>query len=115
MLQVVLLLGACPFPELLDLPWFSSTLADLGPRFHRHAVRAALCHCRSTARTAAVLDIISRHGVAASVVLDELCPEGLAGASTGGGDRGDWTGARSLANEVMASWYDEQHSRSDGR
>lgn len=92
--QVVLLLGACPFPDRLDIRWFSTTLAGLGSRFHKHAVRAALSMPRSAARTAVVLEAISEGGVAASMALDELCPE-----STSGGDA---LNGRALANQVRS-------------
>lgn len=91
---MVLLLGACPFPERLDLQWFSSTLAELGPGFHTQAVRAALCIPSPTARTAAVLKAITEGGVAATVALDELCP-----VMAGSGDGDVWCGGP-FANQV---------------
>lgn len=91
---MVLLLGACPFPERLDLEWFSSTLAGLGPGFHTQAVRAALCIPGPAARTAAVLKTTKEGGVAATVALDELCP-----VMAGSGDGGALCGGP-LANQV---------------
>ncbi|CAM9113704.1 unnamed protein product [Scytosiphon promiscuus] len=72
--QVVLLLGACPFPERLDLRWFSATLASLGPRFHAYAVTVALSVPSPATRTAAVLQAVWEGGVPLVVVLDELLP-----------------------------------------
>eukprot|EP00752_Nemacystus_decipiens_P005910 g5342.t1 len=92
--QVVLLLGACPFPERLDLTWFSAALADLGPRFHALSVRVALGIPRPAARTAAVLRAMEEGGVAVSVVLDELCPP------PAGGGSGVWSGGELLANQA---------------
>ncbi|CAN0523955.1 unnamed protein product, partial [Ectocarpus sp. 12 AP-2014] len=77
--QVVLLLGACPFPERMNLKWFYSTLADLGPRFHAQAVQIALGVLGPAARTTAVLELLGQPsnggggggGVALNVVLDE--------------------------------------------
>lgn len=88
---MVLLLGACPFPDRLDVRWFSITLAGLGPRFHKHAVRAALCIPSSAVRATVFLEAISA-GVAASTALDELCPERTMGDSC--------AGARRQANQV---------------
>lgn len=93
-IQVVLLLGACPFPERLDLPWFSTALAALGPRFHSLSVRVALAVPRPAARTAAVLRAAGEGGVAVDVVLDELCP------LPAGGGSGVWSGGEVLANQV---------------
>ena len=95
LLQVVLLLGACPFPERLDLPWFSTALAALGPRFHALSVRVALGIPSPAARTTAVLRAAEEGGAAISVVLDELCP-----LPAGGGGSGVWSGGEVLANQV---------------
>lgn len=95
MRQVLLLLGACPFPDRLDVRWFSTTLAGLGTRFHRHAVRAALSTPRSADRTAVILAIISGGEVAPSVVLDELRPQSATTA--------DAPGEYSLANQVCST------------
>lgn len=96
---MVLLLVSCPFPERLDLPWFSSTLAGLGPRFHAQAVRVALGIPGPAARTAAVLRVLEEGGVAVTVALDELCP-----VPAGGGDgcSGVWSGGEAPANQVCA-------------
>lgn len=94
LLQVVLLLGACPFPERLNLPWFSTALAALGPRFHALSVRVALGIPRPAARTAAVLGAIGEGGVPLNVVLDELCP------LPAGGRSDTWSGGEVLANQV---------------
>ena len=83
---MVLLLGSCPFPERLDLQWFSTTLAALGPRFHAHAVRAALCVPDPGARTASVLKVVEEGGVPATVALDEMRP---AKAGSGTGESGE--------------------------
>lgn len=91
---MVLLLGACPFPERLDLPWFSTALAALGPRFHALSVRVALGIPRPPARTAAVLKAVEEGGVALKAVLDELCP------LPAGGGSGVWSGEDMLANQV---------------
>ena len=92
-LQVVLLLGACPFPERLDLQWFSTTLAALGSRFHAHAVRAALCIPSPEARTVSLLMAIEEGGVPVIVALEELRP-----AMAGGGvEEGS---EATLANQV---------------
>lgn len=93
---MVLLLGACPFPERLDLAWFSAALAALGPRFHALSVRVALGIPRPPARTAAVLRAVEEGGVAIDVVLDELCPR------PAGGGSGAWSGGEVLANQVRA-------------
>lgn len=92
--QVVLLLGSCPFPERLDLQWFSTTLAALGPRFHAHAVRAALCVPDPEARIASVLKAVEEGGVPATVALEEMRPA-MAGGETG--ECGE-----ALANQVSA-------------
>ena len=88
------MLGACPFPERLDLPWFSAALSALGSRFHALSVRVALVIPRPAARTAAVLRAVAEGGVAIGVVLDELCP------LPAGGGSGVWSGGEVLANQV---------------
>lgn len=68
------MLGACPFPERLDMAWFSSTLATLGSRFHHLAIRVALFITNPTRRTAAVLEAIGEGGVSVVMALDEIRP-----------------------------------------
>ncbi|CAM9795603.1 unnamed protein product [Ascophyllum nodosum] len=72
--QVVLMLGACPFPERLDIPWFSSTMAGLGSRFHKAAVRAALFIAKPATRINVVLETVEEGSVPVAVALDELRP-----------------------------------------
>lgn len=91
---MVLLLGACPFPERLDLRWFSSTLADLGPRFHSYAVTVALSIPAPAARIAAILEAVGDGGVSLTVVLDELRP-----VAAGGGS-GAFCAGSVMANQV---------------
>ncbi|CAN0368930.1 unnamed protein product, partial [Ectocarpus sp. 12 AP-2014] len=113
--QVVLLLGACPFPERMNLKWFYSTLADLGPRFHAQAVQIALGVSGPTARTTAVLELLGKPGngggggggggggVALNMVLDELQP-----VAAGGGS-GVWGGtANQVIVEAIFVWIDER-------
>ncbi|CAB1115154.1 unnamed protein product [Ectocarpus sp. CCAP 1310/34] len=113
--QVVMLLGACPFPERMNLKWFYSTLADLGPRFHAQAVQVALGVSGPAARTAAVLELLGQPGnggggaggggggVALNVVLDELRP-----VAAGGGS-GVWGGTANQAIlEAVFVWIDER-------
>ena len=102
---MVLLLVSCPVPERLDLPWFASTLAGLGPRFHAQAVRVALGIPGSAARTAAVLKVVGEGGLAVAVVLDELCP-----VPAVGGAGGVWSGGEALAHQVREPER-ERHAR----
>lgn len=92
---MVLLLGSCPFPERVDLRWFSTTLAGLGPRFHSQAVRAALCIPGPSARTAAVLEGVEKGGVVATLALDELRP-----VIAGGDGSSHWPSDEILTNQV---------------
>ena len=68
------MLGACPFPERLDIPWFSSTMAGLGSRFHKAAVRAALFIAKPATRINVVLETVEEGSVPVAVALDELRP-----------------------------------------
>lgn len=94
MIQVVLLLGACPFPERLDLPWFSTTLTSLGPRFHAHAITVALGIPSPAARIAAILEAVAEGEVSLTVVLDKLLP-----VAAGGGS-GAFSAGTVMANQV---------------